>query len=284
MRRFPATAYVICALAIGPGAGVSAAEPRPVLRWETAWIPLGERQGVRLEAHVARPDGDGPFPVAIVSHGSTGRGRIPAKRTLRSEFVANEFVKRGFLVVAPMRSGRGASGGEYEEPYECDFSAAQRGLENAIRDTEAVIAYLEKIPQADRQRVVLSGQSRGGILSVAFAARHPSAVRGVINFAGGWTHSACADRDGGFNEVTFGKAGAAAGPAIPMLFAYAGNDSYFPPTSVRKFSAAFEGAGGNLSLRLYGSIEGDGHMLFTSPHVWARDFHAFLDGLGFAAK
>jgi len=43
------------------------------------------------------------------------------------------------------------------------------------------------MPFVDDERVVMGGQSRGGILSVAYAGRRPEQVKGVINFVGGWS-------------------------------------------------------------------------------------------------
>src|SRR5205814_2261442 len=36
---------------------------------------------VRLEAVIFRPSGPGPFPLAIINHGSTGRGTNPSRFT-----------------------------------------------------------------------------------------------------------------------------------------------------------------------------------------------------------
>jgi dienelactone hydrolase len=47
------------------------------------------------------------------------------------------------------------------------------------------------MPFVDRDRVVIGGQSRGGILSVAYGGLHGEQVRGVINFVGGWSGSRC---------------------------------------------------------------------------------------------
>ena len=42
------------------------------------------------------------------------------------------------------------------------------------------------MPFVDSKRVIIGGQSRGGILSVIYAGQHPEQVKGVINFVGGW--------------------------------------------------------------------------------------------------
>jgi dienelactone hydrolase len=276
MRRIALFSLVVIALAVTERDAHP--QQRPALSWERIWIPAGE---IKLEANVVKPGGSGPFPVVIISHGSTGRGQVPVSRTMRPDFVASAFLKHGFAVVAPMRRGRGESGGSYDEPYDCDYGAAARGLGNAMKDTDHVIAHLARLPYVDKTRLVLSGQSRGGILSVAYAARWPDRVRGVVNFAGGWTSDGCSEQAGRFNETVFRDAGTAAATArIPMLFLYAGNDSYYSPASIRDFARPFE-KDGRVLLRLYGPVGSDGHALFAHPDVWAPDFHEFLRKLGF---
>jgi len=51
------------------------------------------------------------------------------------------------------------------------------------------MAAILTMPFVDRDRVVIGGQSRGSILSVAYAGQHPEQVKGVINFVGGWSGS-----------------------------------------------------------------------------------------------
>jgi dienelactone hydrolase len=257
------------------------AQPRPSLQWEKAWIPAKD---VRLEANIVKPAGSGPFPAVIVSHGSTGKGRIAPTQSLRPDFVGTEFLKHGFVVVAPMRRGRGESGGSYDEPYDCDYRSSARGLQNAIEDMEHAVEFVRKLPYVDASRLVLSGQSRGGILSVAYAARRPDVARAVVNFVGGWTSDGCSEKAGRFNEAVFKDAGAAAGAArVPMLFLYAANDSYYQPDAIRSFAGVFGSAGGNVTLKLYGPAGKDGHGLFAHPDLWRSDLGSFLQKLGLSS-
>ncbi|WP_371734337.1 alpha/beta hydrolase family protein [Acidisphaera sp. S103] len=41
-------------------------------------------------------------------------------------------------------------------------------------------------PWVDPRRIILVGWSRGGFLSVEYAARHPGDIAGAVNFSGGW--------------------------------------------------------------------------------------------------
>jgi len=60
-----------------------------------------------------------------------------------------------------------------------------------MESIDAVYGYLGKQPWANMNKILLSGSSRGGILSVVYAAeRHGSAI-GVLNFVDGWMSDSC---------------------------------------------------------------------------------------------
>ncbi len=158
-------------------------------------------QHVRLEMRVYKPAAAGPAPTLVFNHGSTGSGMDPRRfrRPIDFPALAQFFVRRGWAVVMPARRGRGGSEGEYDEGFEtirargyaCDPSRAIPGADRALRDIEAAMVAILAMPFVDRDRVVIGGQSRGGILSVAYGGLHGEQVRGVINFVGGWSGSRC---------------------------------------------------------------------------------------------
>src|SRR5881628_3882938 len=59
-------------------------------RFETVLIPMnesglfGRQRALTLEATLYQPAADGPRPILIFNHGSTGPGSIPATLTLRA--------------------------------------------------------------------------------------------------------------------------------------------------------------------------------------------------------
>lgn len=155
---------------------------------------------VRLELLVRKPKGVGPFPTVVFNHGSTGRGDNPElfKRSWSSDAVASYFVERGWMVIFPQRRGRGGSEGRYDEGFEpdrsrysCEVVHSLPGVERAIQDLDAVMAHVLVRSDVEQSRIVLAGQSRGGILSIAYAGERPSTFIGVVNFVGGWMGDRC---------------------------------------------------------------------------------------------
>jgi dienelactone hydrolase len=253
----------------------------------TVHIPITESgpggKRATLEATLYRPTGDGPHAVLLFNHGSTGGGTVVPSTTMRASRQAQFFVERGFAVLAPMRRGRGASDGanaEYEGTCEPDVLAA--GLAHAIEDVDAAMGYLRAQPWADLERVLLSGQSRGGILSVAYAAGRPGAVRGVINFAGGWTSQRCDDGGRGFNQVTFASAGGRT--RIPMLWLYAEEDGYYSAAWIRRYHEAFAQAGGVATFHLFPAFGADGHRLVDRVEIWKVAVDDFLRRLNLSSR
>jgi dienelactone hydrolase len=237
--------------------------------------PGGTR--ITLEATLYRPASAGAHPVVLFNHGSTGGGTVAPSVTLHQSRQARFFVERGFAVLAPMRRGRGASQGVHlEHEGTCDPDLLNAGLARAVEDVDAGIAYLRAQSWADPARVLIAGQSRGGILAVAYAARRPAAIRGVINFAGGWTSQRCDEAGRSFNLPTFASAGGQA--RVPMLWLYAEEDGYYSATWVRRYHEAFARAGGVATFRLFPAFGADGHRLVDRVEIWQAAADEFVRG------
>jgi len=239
--------------------------------------PLGT-QRITLEATVYRPSGEGPFPVVVFNHGSTGGNPAAVRVTRKAARQARFFTERGFAVVAPMRRGRGASDGDYGETYGCDTAGLTSGLARAIEDVDGVVAWLGTQAWADPTRLVMAGISRGGLLSVVYAGERPQRVKGVVNFVGGWTGERC-DQYSGFNAASFGAAGRAA--RVPMLWLYGDLDHYYGRAAIRSYYDAFVAAGGHGALHVYPRY---GHDVANYDELWEATADTYLKGLGLTQR
>jgi poly(3-hydroxybutyrate) depolymerase len=149
---------------------------------------------VGLEVVIHNPPGDGPFPLLVMNHGSTGEGTDPAlfSETFSNPAFAEIFVEKGYMVAFPQRRGRGKSEGLYDEGfnidrnqgYTCDPEQALPGADRALSDIAAAVEVLRQRPDVARQPILMAGISRGGILSIAYAGMHPREIAGVINWVG----------------------------------------------------------------------------------------------------
>jgi dienelactone hydrolase len=257
---------------------------------EAIRIPLTTRglfgeQTVMLEATLYRPEGDGPFPLVVVNHGSP---RNPAlrERDRRESYgsAIRWFVTRGFVAVLPMRRGYAGTGGPWAEGYgRCnnpDYEAA--GVESA-RDIRAVVDFMRSQPYIDDRRILLVGHSAGGFGALALASEGLDGILGVVNVAGGRGsgpsgHQCMPDR---LVEAT---AAFARTVRVPTLWLYAENDLFFRPPLVRQMHEAFVKAGGDAELIFLEPSGKDGHGLFTragDAKLWTPAVDAFLRRLGF---
>lgn len=172
-----------CVHAVPPGRWLAGTVAFPLLAWLLTAVPAtAQEQGsvsvtidgttVKLSTVTYKPPGEGPFPALIFHHGS---GRFD--RPYDPDSVAQWFVTRGWAVIAPSRRGRGGSEGADGEWLVCSESSAREGADSALRDIEVVTPVLIGQSFVDRSRIAVGGQSRGGILSVAWSGASPRAPR-----------------------------------------------------------------------------------------------------------
>lgn len=164
----------------------------------------------------------------------------------------------------------------------CDAQILGTGFARAIEDVDAATAYLRAQPWADPGRVLIAGQSRGGILSVAYAAERPNTVRGVINFAGGWTSDRCDEGGRSFNQPTFSAAGRR--PRVPTLWLYAEQDRFYSVPWIRRYHLGFVQAGGDGALHVFPAFGGEGHRLVDRVEIWSPAVDEFLRRLNLSSR
>lgn len=233
-----------------------------------------------LAARIYRPAGAGPFPLIVIHHGTPADKRKLADTRLGFARAARWFVSRGDMVVLALRPGYGSSSGTYLEGAgncrDVDFVVAGRKI--AAAET-AIVDAAARLPDVDPRRIVVVGQSAGGLGAVALADAPPPGVLGVISFAGGRGSNGkeviCAGEDRLVDaEKTLGAAN-----TLPQLWLYAKNDHFFRPELAHRMYAAYR-AGSTppvafVDLPPFGD---DGHKTFAQadPAVWARPVAAFL--------
>ncbi|HEY4169298.1 MAG TPA: alpha/beta fold hydrolase [Reyranella sp.] len=225
-----------------------------------------------------KPTGDGPFPTLIFHHGSGSFDRPYDPRA-----VAHWFVSRGWAVIAPSRRGRGGSEGVNEEGASCTEAEAAEGADQALADIEAVTPVLIAQPFVDRSRIAVGGQSRGGILSVAWSGKHPE-VRAVVNFVGGWQDTRLCRQGLAINLDLF-KRGVSWGQ--PSLWIYGDKDLFYPLKDTKAEFDAFLAAGGKGVWHDYEPPEAgrlNGHQINQAPQLWSADMEAYLAERGLPSK
>ena len=240
---------------------------------------------IRLEAVVFRPAGKGPFPLAVVNHGSTGRGNDPRlfRQTYNAPILAEFLTQRGWLAAFPQRRGRGRSDGLYDEGfntdrtkgYTCETKRTLAGADRALADVDAAVAALQKRPDVRPGPVLLLGQSRGGALAVAYAGLHPKKVRGVIDFVGGWVGDGCR------NAIAVNRALMNRGARFPRptLWLYGRNDRFYSLDHSRGNFEAFRTAGGKGRFFGFRVPGGNGHGVMQFPRLWSAAVERYLGAL-----
>jgi dienelactone hydrolase len=252
---------------------------------ERAMVPVTiDGETVRLATITHKPPGAGLFPTLIYHHGSTGGSADPAviARPYDPKVLVGWFTARGWAVVLPQRRGRGGSEGVYDEGISvCEPELALAGAERGLRDIDAITAAILAQPFVDRSRVAIGGQSRGGILSVAWSGRQPAIAKAVVNFVGGWLGSGCWSRDE-VNQRLFRRG---AGYDRPTIWLYGDKDPYYPLRHSRANFAAFEAAGGKGEFHEYTPPEGrNGHQIAAAPELWSATIETYLESQGLPAK
>ncbi|NHZ63484.1 dienelactone hydrolase family protein [Massilia genomosp. 1] len=243
-------------------------------------IPAGPGKQSVLQTTLFRPNGAGPFPLLIINHGKeSGEPRKQPRE--RFIFMATAFVKRGYAVLVPMRRGFADSTGAYAD-HGCNMTANGYAQASDVQDT---IEFARRQRWADPERIVVAGQSYGGLATIALGTRAVPGVRGLINFAGGLRDDG--ERCDWRAQLVQAFANYGAANKIPSLWIYGVNDSLFGPDLVARMHAAFERAGGSARLVEFGAFKRDAHGMLASrdgARIWWRDTARFLEQIGMPTR
>ncbi len=248
--------------------------------------------GRNLELHteVFKPDGKGPFPVLIYAHGRSGTQQ---ERSAMTEVVPRTYlqfwIKRGFAVVASARPGYGRTGSSDREMpgHSWSPSGSCQGSPNpeqvakiAGTAVQATIDWVRGEAWANSSKIILSGNSVGGLATVSLGAVEQKGVIAYINFAGGVAGNpalspgkSCAPE---LVRDAYKKYGMST--RVPNLWLYAENDLFWGAETPKEWHAVFAAGGSKTRLVTTAPVPGqDGHeLIFFGQSLWSPYVDDFL--------
>lgn len=270
------------------------ADPQPALdlREEVQRVSVtvkdlyGRSETRAIAVTVFRPAGDGPFPLAVMSHGRATRDRRGEQGRQRYEVLSRYLVSKGFAVFVPTRVGYGDTYGDFDPEFggDCLSMRLNAAAEAAAEQVLATVAYARTLPWVDAARWVTMGTSLGGFTTLAVASRNPPGLAAAINFAGG--HGGRPDTHPG--EPCSGSAvqqlwqTQAASAKLPTLWLYWLNDRYWGADWPRRWAQAWRDGGGQLAFHQLPEVGADGHAgLGADMDHWVPLVEAHLAAAGF---
>ena len=242
---------------------------------ELVHYPSGER---RLPGYLYRPAGAGPFPAVMWNHGSEKDPKAQPE-------LARFYTQHGFVFFAPIRHGHGNTDGPYIVDLqkglvekETDQSIARReqvklhDVYNA--DVVAALTWLKEQPFVDRNRIVVSGCSYGGIQTL-ITAEKGLGVKAFVPFAPGAMSFANVALRERMQE-------AVKNCQTPMLLLQAQNDYSTGPSELLAPILKAKGAPShNTIYPAFGSTNQHGHGAFAcwslGTEQWGTEVLEFID-------
>jgi dienelactone hydrolase len=271
MMQFVRTLWVVIALVVTGFPAVAAqiqfgaqgAEGQPNRKQQ--WLLPSPDSNVAAHALLFRPAGDGPFPLALIAHGSAPDAARRAQMS-QPEYAALAawLVARGYAVLVPQRPGHGATGGPYLEDQggcaDADYSRAGYATADSIK---AALEYLRDQSFVQRTGSLVIGDSEGGWGALALAGEDPKAISAIVAFAPGRgghandvPNQVCAPHTLTQSASEFGE-----DAHVPVIWLVAANDSYFSPDFSKQMANAFREGGDRVDFRVLPAFGSEGHSL-----------------------
>jgi pimeloyl-ACP methyl ester carboxylesterase len=236
-----------------------------------------DQGSISLAVYIWRPLHTQSKKVVFFSHGSTGGGSIHPKEP-----------------VEWMRRGLGSSTGKFIA--ECEFQSgkcsladnralAGPSLDDAVADNSAVLdqVVLGRIVPRDA-KVLFTGISRGGLLSLRMASVRPENAVGVLNFVGGWISmpdvwpsdelkARVELHQQWLREI-------ADRIKVPTLWIYGSRDPFYSEAVTRGMFDSFIQSGGvGKYVFISNHTLPTGHNVGQAPELWEREVAEFLASL-----
>jgi protease II len=154
---------------VPPGLDPSTFQEQQIIRWTSF-------DGRTISGLLKMPPArfTGPRPVVISIHGGP-EGQAKVGFGGRQEYLTNEL---GVAIIYP--NVRGSSG------YGKTFLALDNGMkrEDSVKDIGALLDWIAKQPQLDASRVLVTGGSYGGYMSLAVSTHYADRIAGSIDIVG----------------------------------------------------------------------------------------------------
>ena len=124
------------------------------------------RDDIRIHGELYLPEGDGPFPIVIVSSGQTAPYSVYIDEAMA--FSESGFACLVFDSIGAV--GRSTSGGELTDS----------SVLTEVQDLNVILDSLPKLPKVDKDKVFLFGHSIGGLVDIIAGAGRPADISGMI--------------------------------------------------------------------------------------------------------
>lgn len=199
-----------------------------------ATVAYRSADGFDLPAYMARPDGDGPFPVVIVLSEIFG-----VHEYIRD--VCRRLGKAGYAAVAPAFFVREEDPAPLSDMTRIQQIVAKAGYEQVMGDIDATLTWVGQQPWARADRVGVTGFCWGGKVVWQACARFAAFDAGVAWY-GRLAPAATATAE----QKTAGRpwpVDLAADLKAPVLGLYGGQDSGIPNDTVKAMNNALATAG-----------------------------------------
>ena len=204
--------------------------------------------GEQANALLCRPEGKGPSPAVVWSHGRvTDAAVLERARTGGWRRICETLASDGLLALVPMREHFGA--GPQNIPYE------QEELSRAVD-------YVKGLPDVDPSRVALMGHSRGGLLTLLVGLERNDLKALVI--------TAPANIAPHFSQAV----ARVSHVSVPVLLLVEEGDEMGSLRAVNALDQALRSRGKEIRTIRYN--RGGGHYLFIRVDYWWDDLRVFL--------